>query len=98
MSREQTTPQAATSTADGLTFQQKSNILTLIITSVVLLFYIARMVPLRPAMVQDPTMPAGFGGLVVTTVVVFIVIEAVMQAVLAFGASGSQEISAETTA
>lgn len=66
-------------------FQQKSAGLSLVITSSAALYFIARVWPMRPAAVASDAIPAGYGGVVLTTLILIIVAQIVLQAVLAIG-------------
>lgn len=79
-------------------FQQKSAGLSLVITGSVAAYFMARAWPLRPAAVAGDTIPAGYGGLVLTTVVLLIVAQIVLQTVLAVGAGAAAATAAEQMA
>jgi hypothetical protein len=70
---------------NNISFQQKSTGLSLVITGSAALYFIARAWPMRSAAVANDAIPAGYGGLVITTVVLIIVAQIVLQAVLAIG-------------
>ncbi len=73
---------------DGLSnisFQQKSEGLSLVITGSAALYFIARVWPMRPAAVASDALPAGYGGVVFTTLLLIVVAQIVLQAVLAIG-------------
>jgi hypothetical protein len=70
---------------NNISFQQKSTGLSLVITGSAALYFIARAWPMRSAAVASNAIPAGYGGLVITTVFLIIVAQIVLQAVLAIG-------------
>lgn len=73
---------------DGLStisFRQKSEGLSLVITGSAALYFIARVWPMRPAAVASDALPAGYGGVVFTTLLLIVVAQIVLQAVLAIG-------------
>ncbi len=69
----------------NISFQQKSAGLSLVIISSAALYFIASVWPMRPAAVASDAIPAGYGGAVVTTLLLIIVAQIVLQAVLAVG-------------
>lgn len=69
----------------SISFQQKSAGLSLVITSSAALYFAARAWPMRSAALAGDNIPAGYGGLVITTLVLMIVAQIVLQAVLAIG-------------
>lgn len=75
---------------NSISFQQKSAGLSLVITSSAALYFIARVWPMRPAAVASDAIPAGYGGVVLTTLILIVVAQIVLQAVLAIG-QGSAE-------
>lgn len=79
---------STTNDLTNVSFQQKSTILSLIITGSATAYYIVNMWPMRPIALASDSIPDGFGSLVLTTTVLIIVAQIIMQAVLAFG-SGS---------
>jgi hypothetical protein len=74
----------------AISFQQKSTGLSLVITSSATLYFIARAWPMRSAALASDTIPAGYGGLVVITLMLIVVAQIVLQAVMAIG-QGSVE-------
>ena len=70
---------------NNVSFQQKSTGLSLVITSSATLYFIARAWPMRATAVASDAIPAGYGGLVITTVILIIVAQIVLQTVLAIG-------------
>ena len=56
-----------------ISFQQKSTGLSLVITGGATLYFIARAWPMRSTAVAGDAIPAGYGGLVITTVILIIV-------------------------
>ena len=75
---------------NNISFQQKSAGVSLVITSSAALYFIARVWPLRPAAVASDAIPVGYGGVVITTLILIVVAQIVLQAVLAIG-QGSVE-------
>ncbi|GJM42782.1 MAG: hypothetical protein DHS20C20_30640 [Ardenticatenaceae bacterium] len=70
---------------NNVSFQQKSTGLSLVITSSATLYFIARAWPMRATAVATDAIPAGYGGLVITTVILIIVAQIVLQTVLTIG-------------
>ncbi len=66
-------------------FHQKSAGLSLVIVSSAALYFVARAWPMRSAALSSDTLPAGYGGLVLTTLLLIIVGQIVLQSVLAIG-------------
>jgi len=66
-------------------FHQKSAGLSLVIVSSAALYFVARAWPMRSAALSGDTLPAGYGGLVLTTLLLIIVGQIVLQSVLAIG-------------
>lgn len=66
-------------------FHQKSAGLSLVIISSAALYFVARAWPMRPAALSSDTLPVGYGGLVLTTLLLIIVGQIVLQTVLAIG-------------
>lgn len=66
-------------------FHQKSAGLSLVIISSAALYFVARAWPMRPAALSSNTLPVGYGGLVLTTLLLIIVGQIVLQSVLAIG-------------
>ena len=77
----------------NISFQQKSTGLSLVITSSATFYFIAKAWPMRPAAVVSDTIPAGYGGLVLTTLILLIVAQIVLQAVLAIGQGTIESVS-----
>lgn len=75
-------------------FQQKSAGLSLVITGSAALYFIARAWPMRPAALAGDIIPAGYGGLVLTTLFLIIVAQIVLQTVLAVGAGSATPATA----
>ena len=69
----------------NISFHQKSTALSLVITSSATLYFVARAWPMRATAVATDALPAGYGGLVITTVILIIVAQIVLQTVLAIG-------------
>lgn len=87
MTQNHANPQDAT----GLTasFQQKSTGLSLVIVGSAAAYYVANMWPMHPIALANDIIPAGYGGLVLGTVVLIILAQIVLQAVLAIGAGST---------
>ncbi len=66
-------------------FHQKSAGLSLVIVSSAALYFVARAWPMRPAALSSDALPVGYGGLVLTTLLLIIVGQIVLQTVLAIG-------------
>jgi hypothetical protein len=79
---------------NNISFQQKSTILSLIITGGATVYYVVNMWPMRPIALASDSIPAGFGSLVLTTIGLIIVAQIIMQAVLAFGSGSTPEATA----
>ena len=79
---------------NNISFQQKSAGVSLVITSSVALYFIARVWPMRPAVVASDTLPAGYGGVVITTLILIVVAQIVLQAVLAIGQGDVESVGA----
>lgn len=75
----------------GLTasFRQKSTGLSLVIVGSATAYYVANMWPMRPIALANDAIPAGYGGLVLGTVILIILAQIVLQAVLAIGAGST---------
>jgi hypothetical protein len=71
-------------------FQQKSTSLSLVITTSAAAYFVARAWPMRSAALVSDTIPAGYGGLVLTTLVLMVVAQIVLQTVLAIGAGSAE--------
>ncbi|MCB0015151.1 MAG: hypothetical protein KDE34_24715 [Anaerolineales bacterium] len=69
----------------NISFQQKSTGLSLVITGSALLYFLANAWPMRPAAVTRDAIPAGYGGLVMTTLILVVAAQIVLQTVLAIG-------------
>ena len=78
---------------NNVSFQQKSTGLSLVITSSATLYFITRAWPMRATAVASDAIPAGYGGLVITTVVLIIVAQIVLQTVLAIGQGNVESAS-----
>ena len=76
------------------TFHQKSTALSLIITTSTTAWYIANMWPMRPSALAADTIPAGFGSLLLSSVLVIIVAQIVLQIVLTIGSGSAPEATA----
>ncbi|MEM7344987.1 MAG: hypothetical protein AAF485_12155 [Chloroflexota bacterium] len=74
-------------------FRQKSAVLSLVIISSAAIYYIVNMWLMRPIALTSDTIPAGYGSLVLTTIVLIIVAQIVLQIVLVVG---SGDIGATT--
>lgn len=72
----------------NLTFQQKSTVVSLIITLFATVYYFTNAWQLQPIAEASGTIPDGFGSLILNTVLVITISQIVLQIVLAFG-SGS---------
>lgn len=59
------------------------------ITGSAAIYYFVNMWPMRPIALADNVIPAGYGSLVLTTLVVMIVAQIVLQSVLAIGADAA---------
>ena len=70
---------------NNISFQQKSTGLSLVITSSATLYFVARAWPMRATAVATDAIPAGYGGLVITTVILIVVAQIVLQTVLTIG-------------
>ena len=79
---------------ENISFQQKSAGVSLVITSSVALYFIARVWPMRPAAVASDALPAGYGGVVITTLILIVVAQIVLQAVLAIGQGNVESVGA----
>lgn len=101
MNSSPTTPTASdqpaqkASTGAAVSFQQKSNLVTLVVVATIALAFFARVRGMAQAGATEAgaALPAGYGGLVLTTVILIAIVEAVLQAVLALGAGA---VPAET--
>jgi hypothetical protein len=89
MSQHQETMQRTESPFSSISFQQKSTGLSLMITGSLAAYYVANMWPMRPIALENDIIPAGYGELLLGTVGLVIVLQIVLQAVLAFGAGGA---------
>ena len=69
----------------NVSFQQKSTALSLIITGSATAYYFANMWPMRPIALANDVIPAGFGSLVLNTVILIILAQIALQIVLVFG-------------
>lgn len=79
-----------------VSFHQKSTILSLVIIGTIALYYFARvweMVRAGALGEAGAALPPEFSGLVLTTVIGIIIVEAVLQAVLAFGAGAVPDVT-----
>ncbi|MCC9075671.1 hypothetical protein FKZ61_006030 [Litorilinea aerophila] len=85
----QSHPNPQETTATIASFQQKSTGLSLVITASAAAYYIANMWPMRPIALANDAIPAGYGGLVLGTVILIILAQIVLQAVLAIGAGST---------
>lgn len=83
---------------NGISFRQKSEGLSLVITSSAALYFIARVWPMRPAAVASDAIPAGYGGVVLTTLILIVVAQIVLQAVLAIGQGSAEPATANEQA
>lgn len=79
-------------------FQQKSTALSLLITIGATVYYIANMLPLRTEALTTGTMPAGFGPLILTTVVLIVIAQIVTQSILSLMAGGTTAMDAHEQA
>jgi len=79
---------------NNISFQQKSAGVSLVITSSVALYFIARVWPMRPAAVASDALPAGYGGVVITTLILIVVAQIVLQAVLTIGQGDVESVGA----
>jgi hypothetical protein len=92
---KQETTKHSNYTLSNISFQQKSTALTLIIISIVAMYYFANVWLMLPVALANQAIPAGFGSLVLTTLILMIVSEIVLQIVLVIGA-GSAPAATET--
>ena len=69
-----------------MSWQQKSAALSLVIIGSAGAYYVANMWPMRPIALATDTIPAGYGGLVLSTVALIIGAQIALQAVLAVSA------------
>ncbi|MCB9420203.1 MAG: hypothetical protein H6667_10375 [Ardenticatenaceae bacterium] len=73
----------------NISFQQKSTVLSLIITGSATAYYIANMWPMRPIALANDIIPVGYGSLLLTTMGLIILAEIILQIVLVFGAGSA---------
>ncbi|NKQ37813.1 MAG: hypothetical protein HF973_19655 [Chloroflexi bacterium] len=73
----------------NISFQQKSAVLSLVITGSATAYYIANMWPMRPIALANDIIPEGYGNLLLTTLFLIIVAEIVLQIVLVIGAGSA---------
>lgn len=83
-----------------MSFQQKSTLLSLVITIMAALYYFVNAYPLQPIAEATGTIPEGFTGLIINTAVIITLTQIVLQTVLAFGtgsapAKTAHEVTAE---
>lgn len=78
----------------NVTFQQKSNGLTLVIVSSTVAYYFSKMWPMRAIALENNIIPDGFGNLVLSTIGIIIVSQIVLQIVLAIGAGETPKATA----
>lgn len=90
----QETIKRSNNSLNHISFQQKSTGLSLVITSSAALYFIARVWPMRPAAVASDALPAGYGWVVITTLILIVVAQIVLQAVLAIGQGNVEPSSA----
>lgn len=83
---------------NSISFRQKSEGLSLVITSSTALYFIARVWPMRPAAVASDAIPAGYGGVVFTTLILIGVAQVVLQAVLVIGQGAAEPATASEQA
>ncbi|MCB0009329.1 MAG: hypothetical protein KDE04_22850 [Anaerolineales bacterium] len=89
MSQQLNNINRSTTSFNSISFQQKSTGLSLLITSSLAAYYVARMWPMRPIALANDIIPEGYGGLLLSTVGLVIVAQIVLQSVLVFGAGGA---------
>jgi hypothetical protein len=76
-------------------FQQKSAGVSLFIIGSTAIYYFAQAWPMRPIALAGTPVPAGYGGLVLTTLGVIILAQIVLQIVLVIGTGGAAKPTAE---
>ncbi|MCB1718831.1 MAG: hypothetical protein KDK05_27165 [Candidatus Competibacteraceae bacterium] len=76
-------------TLNNMSFQQKSTVLSLVITGSATAYYIANMWPMRPIALANDIIPAGYGSLLLTTISLIVLAEIILQIVLVFGAGSA---------
>lgn len=77
-----------------ISFHQKSTGLSLVITTSTTAYYIANMWPMRPIALATDTIPAGFGSLLLSSVLTIIIAQIVLQIVLTIGSGSAPEATA----
>ena len=85
MSQTQEVVNHPENTLSSISFQQKSTALSLIITGSATAYYFANMWPMRSVALANDVIPAGFGSLVLNTVILIILAQIALQIVLVFG-------------
>lgn len=88
----------STNTMNSISFHQKSTGLSLIITSSATIYYFVNIWSMQPSAVTNNVIPAGYGRLVLTTLILFILAQIVLQVVLAFGAGSAPAATAHEKA
>ena len=68
-----------------ISFQQKSTVLSLVITGSATAYYFASMWPMRPIALANDIIPTGYGSLVLNTITLIILAQIVLHIVLVFG-------------
>lgn len=79
---------------NALSFHQKSNVVSLAIISIATMYFIAKVWSMPARDLANNVIPAGYGGLILTTVLLIIVAQIGLQIVLVFGAGSAGEVSA----
>ncbi len=79
----------------NVSWQQKSTALSLIVTSSAAIYYFVNMWPMRPTALANDVIPEGYGSLVLSTVLIIIAAQIVLQIVLAVGAGATPAASAQ---
>lgn len=82
----------------SISFQQKSNALSLVITGSVASYFFANSWSMRPAAMANEALPAGFANLVLSVTILFILAQIVLQIVLAFGSGSAPAATAHERA
>ena len=89
MSQQLNNINRSTTSFNSISFQQKSTGLSLLITSSLAAYYVARMWPMRPIALANDIIPAGYGSLLLTTISLIVLAEIILQIVLVFGAGSA---------
>lgn len=91
---KQETVNRTNSSTLNASFHQKSMGLSLVITSSAALYFIANVWPMRSAALAGDTLPAGYGGVALITLVLMVVAQIVLQTVLVIGAGSAEPATA----